>query len=82
MDKVLVSESTKARRAIGQLFENFPPVLIEVRFPGRGTSPDWYLCEEEEQLDQLLERLGSGAEIHASSVWDLKNTKGDICLRK
>jgi len=80
--KVLLSESAEAKVAISSLFENAPPVLVEVRFPNAGTSPDWYLCEEEAQLEQILERLSPGVELHVSSVWDLKNVKGEICLRK
>ena len=68
--------------AISDLFENSPPVLVEVRFPRAATSPDWHLFEEEEQLDQLLQRLGPGAELHVSSVWDVRNAKGEICLKK
>jgi hypothetical protein len=75
MSKVLTT-------AVVRLFENTPPVLVEVRFPHSGTSPDWYLCEEEEQLEQILGRLGSGVELHISSVWDLRNVKGEICLSK
>jgi hypothetical protein len=82
MSKVLLSESTEAKRAVALLFEKAPPVLVEVRFSAAGTSPDWYLCEEEEQLEQILERLSPGVELHVSSVWDLKNVKGEICLRK
>ena len=82
MNKILLSASTEAKAAVSSLFRNAPPVLVEVRFPSSGTSPDWYLCEEEEQFEQIIERLGSGAELRVSSVWDLKNSKGDICLRK
>lgn len=82
MGRFLLSESTEARTAISTLFNNSPAVLVEVRFPGSGTSPDWYLCEEEVELEQILESLGSGAELHVSSVWDLKNTRGEICLRR
>ena len=82
MSKVLMCESIEARQAVSRLFENAPPVLVEVRFPGAGASPDWYLCEEEEQLARIMERLGSGVEVHVSSVWDLKNVKGDLCFRK
>ena len=82
MRKVLFSANTEAKAAISALFENAPPVLVEVRFPRSGTSPDWYLCEEEEQLEQILKHLASGVELHISSVWDLKNMKGEICLRK
>ena len=82
MSELLFSTSSEARAAISTLFENAPPVLVEVRFPLSGASPDRYLCEEEEHLEKILERLGSGAELHISSVWDLKNVQGEICLRK
>ena len=78
----LMPESAEARAAVSALFENAPPILIEVRFPGCGTSSDWYLFEEKEQLDMLLERLGAGAELHVSSVWDLKNIRGAVCFGK
>jgi hypothetical protein len=82
MSKLLFSTASEAKAAISTLFENAPPVLVEVRFPNAATSPDWYLCEDEEQLEHILERLGSGVELHISSVWDLQNVKGEICLRK
>jgi hypothetical protein len=82
MNKLLFTTAAEAKAAISALFENSPPVLVEVRFPQSGTSPDWYLCEDEEQWEQVLKRLGSGAELHISSVWDLENVKGEICLRK
>lgn len=82
MGKVFVLDNPEARAAITNLFETAPPILVEVRFPLMATSPDWYLCEEEEQLDQILDRVASGAEVHVHSVWDLKNVKGDFCLRK
>ena len=82
MNPALFAASAEAREAVAVLFANAPPVLVEVRFPNAGTSPDWYLCEEEGQLEQILERLGPGAELRLSSVWDLKNVKGALCLRK
>lgn len=82
MSQVSSVDNAEARSAISSLFADHPPVLVEVRFPNSGTSPDWYLCEEEEQLDQILERLGPGVELHLSSVWTLKNVKGAICLKK
>jgi hypothetical protein len=81
MSEPLFLAGTDTKEAICALFRNAPPVLVEVRFRNSGTPPDWYLCEEEEQLEQILERLGSGVELHLSSVWDLKNVKGEICLR-
>jgi hypothetical protein len=82
MSKFLLAQSTEARTAIVTLFQQAPPVLVEVQFPGAGTSPDWYLCEEEEELEAILERLGPGTVIHLNSVWDLKNVRGEIRLRK
>jgi hypothetical protein len=82
MSHPLSLTSTETKAAVCALFENVPPILVEVRFPHSGTSPDWYLCEEVEQLEEILERLASGVEIHISSVWDLKNVKDDICLKK
>ncbi len=76
------SGSSEVDTAISALFDHAPPVLVEVRFPCSGTSPDWHLCEDEEDLGAIIERLGPGAELHLSSVWDLKNPKGAICLRK
>jgi hypothetical protein len=74
--------SAEARVAVASLFEEAPAVLVELRFPGCGTSPDWYLCDDEEQLDKILERVGLGAEIYLSNVQDLKNSKSPVCFRK
>lgn len=82
MSRVLVAATAEAQGAVADLFANRPPVLVEVRFPNAGTSPDWYLCEDEGQLEQVLERLGPGVELHLSSVWDLRNAKGALQLRK
>lgn len=82
MSQVLSATTAEAQAAIAELFTKAPPVLVEVRFPKMGTSPDWYLLEEEEQLDQVLDRLSAGVELHLSSVWDLKNVKEDVCLKK
>jgi hypothetical protein len=64
------------------LFADKPPVLVEVRFPNMGTSPDWFLCDEATELDPILDRLGPGAEVHLSSVWDLRNPAGPVVLRR
>lgn len=81
MTKVLPSQSAEAKHAIAVLLGDGTPVLVEVRFPSQGTSPDWYLYEEESQLEHLLNRLGPGVEVHVCSVWDLK-TQREICLGK
>ena len=65
-----------------KLIRRAPPVLVEVRFPNMGTSPDWHLLEGEEDLDALLDRLGPNAELYLSSVWDLKNPNGATRLTK
>ena len=82
MNRALLTTSSEAKGAVADLLANKPPVLVEVRFPGAATSPDWHLCEDEEQLEQILERLGGGVELYLSSVWDLKNDKGPLRLHK
>jgi hypothetical protein len=82
MSQILSLEDTEARFAISALFADAPPVLVEVRFPNAGTSPDWYLCEVEEQFDQILEGLSPGVELHLNSVWALRSGKGEIGLKK
>lgn len=74
--------SADPRTAISLLLDEAPPVLIEVRFLNSATSPDWYLCEDMDQFDEILERPGPGADLHVSSVWDLKNARGEILLKK
>ena len=73
---------TESSAAISGLFGKSPPVLVEVRFPNCGTSPDWYLCQEEGELAPIVERLAPGAEIYLHSVWDLKNTSSAIRLTR
>jgi hypothetical protein len=58
------------------------PVLVEVRFPGMATSPDWYFCREEEELEAIRSRLGPGAEVHLHSVWDLTDPTGGVVIGK
>ena len=82
MSESRLKERTEARAAVAALFARTPPLLVEVRFPGMATSSDWHLLEDEEELDALLERLGPGAELHLSSVWDLRNVKEAVHLVK
>ena len=42
--------------AVGNLFDEKPPVMVEVRFPKMGTSSDWFLCEDAAALDFLAVR--------------------------
>jgi len=82
MSKVLASATDETRAAVSLLFDKAPPVLAEVRFPNAATAPDWYLLKHEEQFETLLGQLATGVEVHLSSVWDLKNTKGEVLFRK
>ena len=81
MSTSLLSDANTALAAIGELFDEKPPVLVEVRFPKMGTSSDWFLCENVTALDAILDRLGPGAEVHLSSVWDLTNPSGAVGFR-
>ncbi len=81
MSTSFLSDSSAVRTAVGKLFEEKPPVLVEVRFPKMGVSPDWFLCEDATALDAILDRLGSDTEIYLNSVWDLKNPAGTIVIR-
>jgi len=78
MNESQVSEHTDARAAAADLFRRRPPVLVEVRFPGMGTSPDWYLLEDGDDFESLLESLAPNTELHLSSVWDLKEAAGSV----
>jgi hypothetical protein len=76
------SGSTESRAAVAQLFAQSPPILVEVRFPSAATPPNWYLLDDEEEMEKLLERLGPQADLYLSSVWDLKNPNGAIRLKR
>jgi hypothetical protein len=82
MSTSFLPETDPARPAVAALFTEKPPVLVEVRFPNMGTAPDWYLCEDENDLVPILDRLGSGVEIHLRSVWDLRGAAEPVVLRK
>jgi hypothetical protein len=82
VEKSITKEVAETRSVVSALFENGPPILVEVRFPGAGTSVDWHLYEEEDELDKLLDTLAPGVELRLSSVWDLKNTKREVSFKK
>ncbi len=82
MSTSFLPDTDPARAEVAALFADKPPVLVEVRFPHMGTSPDWHLCEEEADLDLILDRLGPGVEVRLSSVWDLKNASGPVVVRR
>lgn len=71
-----------ARAAVAKLFAEKPPVLVEVRFPKMGASSDWFLCEDEEDLGPIFDRLGPGVEVHLHSVWDVTDKTGGVVVRK
>src|SRR5260370_24395876 len=81
MRKSFLSENSAIRAAVGELFNAKSPVLVEVRFPSMGTAPDWFLCEDLAALNAILDRLGSGAEVHLNIVWDLKHPADAVVLR-
>jgi hypothetical protein len=82
MSQCLELGSVEANNAISALFSDSPPILIEVRFPRMGTSPDWYLCDDPQELVEIVDKLGASEELHLSSVWDLQNPKGELRLKK
>jgi hypothetical protein len=82
MRSSFLSDSGADVAAVGKLFDEKPPVLVEVRFPNMGTSSDWFLCPDPVALDAILDRLGPGAEVHLSSVWDLENPVGAVVVLK
>ena len=76
-----LSDTNTVLTAVGKLFEEKPPILVEVRFAKMGTSSDWFLCENSSALDAILDRIGPGVEIHLRSVWDLKSPSGTVVYR-
>jgi hypothetical protein len=78
----LVATTPEVTASLVRLLDSAAPVLVEIRFPNAATAPDWRLCEDGEQFEQILAHLGAGVELHVSSVWDLTNPKGAICIRK
>jgi hypothetical protein len=82
MSTSFLPDTEATRTAVAALFADKPPVLVEVRFPSMGTSPDWFLCEDSDDLTPILDRLAPGAEVHLHSVWDLKNPSGGVVLKK
>lgn len=82
MRNSFLSDPSTIRTALEKLFDEKPPVLVEVRFPKMGASSDWFLCEDVTALDAIFDRLGPGAEIHLNSVWDLNNPVGAVVIAK
>ena len=81
MSTSFLSDTNAVLTAVGKLFDEKPPVLVEVRFPKMGTSSDWFLCENAPALDAVLDRLSAAVEVHLTSVWDIKDFSKTIVFR-
>lgn len=82
MAKLLSAASSKGHEKVHVLFEAGGPLLVEVRHPGAIESPDWFLCDSEEEFNSLLVRLNANVVLHVSRVWDLTNRAGAVVLRR
>ena len=82
MSRAFEPGTEAARAAVARLFADKPPVLVEVRLPNMGTSSDWFLCDDEDDLGPILDRLAPGAELHMHSVWDVTDAPGGVVVRK
>ncbi|HKA08120.1 MAG TPA: hypothetical protein VKD71_12750 [Gemmataceae bacterium] len=82
MAKLMSAASVRGHAAVHTLFAAGGPLLVEVRFPGAVYSSDWYLLDNEQEFDGLIEHLDVGAVLHVSRVWDLTNHAGAVCLRR
>ena len=58
MGTSLLADANTVLTVVGKLFEEKPPVLVEVRFPKMGTASDWFLCENAAALEAILGGLG------------------------
>lgn len=52
------------------------PLLLQVRLPGLAATAEWLLCTEYEEIAEVASRLSPGAELHVSSVLDLRDAEG------
>jgi hypothetical protein len=82
MAKLMSAASARGHAAVHTLLAAGGPLLVEVRFPGAVYSSDWYLLDDEQEFDGLIEHLDAGAVLHVSRVWDLTNRAGAVCLRR
>lgn len=79
-DSLPMTETQRA--AIARLVDDKAPILIEVRFPRMGTSPDWYLADSVSFIESIWERVAPGVEIHLHSVWDLKDEMRPMVIKR
>ena len=82
MSAAVLPGTDATRERVSALFDQKPPVLVEVRFPHMGTSSDWHLCDDLDDLDPILDRLGPGAEVRLHSVWDVTDPTGGIVFKR
>jgi hypothetical protein len=55
---------------------------IEQRLEGVGTmSKLLKFGSEKAELVEIADRLAPGVEMYLNSVWNIKNLKGEICLK-
>ena len=60
------------------LFDDKSPFLVEVRFQGAGTSADWHLVHDYDDIVSLLGTLNGKAKVLLKSVWDIEHP--DMCI--
>ena len=82
MSKLLSAASSKGHQRVHELLKAGGPILIEVRLPGGAVPSHWYLCDTEDDFDNLLVQLNADAVMHVSRVWDLTNRAGAVVLRR
>ena len=70
------------RDIVAELFRVKSPVLVEVRFPHMGTSSDWHLCKDLDDLDPIPEQVGPGAKVRLHSVWDVTDPTGGVVFKR
>jgi len=82
MSAAVLPDLGAMRERVACLFDEKSPVLVEVRFPHMGTSSDWHLCDEIDELHPILERLGPGAEVRLHSVSDVTDPTGGVVFKR
>ena len=78
----LAAATPEARSRIAELMDQGGPLLVEVRFPRMGTSSDWYLCMEVEEITAILDRVAPNVELHLTSVWDIDDLPSTLRVKK
>jgi hypothetical protein len=76
----LKSGTTPTREKLEKFFDEEGPILVEIHFCG--TSPDWFLCNSLEELDNVTNGLWEGVEFYLTSVWDMPPNEKTLHLQK